>query len=82
MTINESKQGAVTIVQAQGRLDATSAPETDRRLAALITAGARQVVFDLSGLDYVSSAGRVVKINHRRRFVLLSTFDSRCIHAV
>lgn len=57
MTINESKQGAVTIVQAQGRLDATSAPETDRRLAALITAGARQVVFDLSGLDYVSSAG-------------------------
>ena len=36
MTISESKQGVVTIVQAQGRLDATSASETDRRLAAIV----------------------------------------------
>lgn len=57
MTIRETREGSLTLVRLQGRLDAASAPETDRRLAALIHGGARQVVLDLSGVEYVSSAG-------------------------
>ena len=57
MTIHERKQGNITILQALGRLDSTSAPEMDRCLNTLIGGGARQVVLDLAGLEYVSSAG-------------------------
>jgi anti-anti-sigma factor len=57
MKIHEQRQGPVTIMRAEGRLDATSAPEADRRLAALSEGGARQIVLDLSGVEYVSSAG-------------------------
>ena len=57
MTISESKRGSVTILQASGKLDAASAPEMDRRIAAFIEGGARQVVLDLAGVDYISSAG-------------------------
>jgi anti-anti-sigma factor len=67
MTINESKQGAVTMVQALGRLDASTATETDRRLAALVAAGARLVVLDLSGVEYVSSAGLRVFLSAAKR---------------
>jgi anti-anti-sigma factor len=57
MTTQECKQGDTTILQAMGRLDSVSAPEMDRCLSALISGGARQVVLDLAGLEYVSSAG-------------------------
>ena len=57
MTITEHKQGSATVLQALGRLDASSAPEMDRYLTTLIDGGARQVVLDLSALEYVSSAG-------------------------
>jgi anti-anti-sigma factor len=67
MTINESKQGPITIVQAQGRLDATTATDTDRRLAAMVAAGARQLVLDLSGVEYVSSAGLRVFLSAAKR---------------
>jgi anti-anti-sigma factor len=57
MTIHQRQHGNLTILQAQGRLDASSAPEADRCLAAVVAGGARQVVLDLSGVEYVSSAG-------------------------
>jgi anti-anti-sigma factor len=67
MTISERKHGSVTIVQAQGRLDAGSAPETEKRLTALAAAGARQVVLDLSGVEYISSAGLRVLLGAAKR---------------
>jgi len=67
MTISESTQGAITILQAHGRLDTASAPETDRRLATIIEGGARQVVLDLSGLEYVSSTGLRVLLTAAKR---------------
>lgn len=67
MKISERQQGAVTIVQAQGRLDATTAADADRRLAALVAAGARQVVLDLAAVEYVSSAGLRVLLTIAKR---------------
>ncbi|MDD5677454.1 MAG: STAS domain-containing protein [Kiritimatiellae bacterium] len=57
MNTSESKQGNVTILQVQGKLDSASSPELDKRLTGLVGSGARQVVVNLDGLEYVSSAG-------------------------
>ncbi len=57
MTINERKEGDITILLAQGRLDSTSAQDTDRKLSSIIDGGVLHLVLDLSGLEYVSSAG-------------------------
>lgn len=45
------------VVAVHGRMDAVSAPEFEQRLTELIDEGARQVVVDLDGLAYISSAG-------------------------
>jgi len=57
MNISESKQGNVTILQVQGKLDAMNSPELDTRLTGLVESGIRQIAVDLAGIDYVSSAG-------------------------
>ena len=40
-----------------GRLDGLSSPELEQQVTGLTASGVRTLVFDLSGLDYVSSAG-------------------------
>ena len=67
MALHESRQGDVTLVQARGRLDAATASETDRRLASFVSAGARRIVLNLSGVDYVSSAGLRVLLAAAKR---------------
>lgn len=44
-------------VALAGRLDTHSYDKLDRQLAPLLTSGIRSLVLDLSGLDYISSAG-------------------------
>ena len=56
VTIDEDKSGAVTIASISGRLDGSTASELDDRLSAMVVPGVR-LVLDMSGLDYVSSAG-------------------------
>ena len=67
MNISESKQGNVTILKAQGKLDSTSSPEFDKLLSSLVENGTRQIALDLSGLEYVSSAGLRVFLSTAKR---------------
>ena len=67
MNISESKQGNVTILKVQGKLDAMSSPELDKRLAGLVENGTRQIALDLAGLEYVSSAGLRVFLSAAKR---------------
>jgi len=67
MNISESKQGNVTILKVQGKLDAMSSPELDKRLASLVESGTRQIALDLAGLEYVSSAGLRVFLSAAKR---------------
>lgn len=67
MNIKELKQGTVTILQAQGKLDSMSSPELDRRMTSLIEGGTRQITVDLSEIDYVSSAGLRVFLSAAKR---------------
>ena len=67
MNISESKQGTVTILKVQGKLDAASSPELDKRLASLVESGTRQIALDLTGMEYVSSAGLRVFLSAAKR---------------
>ena len=67
MTINQRKEVDVTILEMQGRLDSISAFETERTLSMLIDGGTLQVVLDLSGLEYVSSAGLRIFLSAAKR---------------
>ena len=46
----------IHIVAIGGSLDSTTSPEAQKSLDAVV-AGAKKVVLDFSGLDYISSAG-------------------------
>lgn len=70
MKINQVKQGDITILQMQGRLDSASAPAADRQLTALTESGVLHIVMDLSGLEYVSSAGLRVFLSAAKRMKL------------
>jgi anti-sigma B factor antagonist len=56
----------VTVLEAYGRLDSTTAKEFGDRLIALVQAGRNTIVVDLKNIIYISSAGfRVLLIANR-----------------
>jgi anti-anti-sigma factor len=57
MEISESKKGSFVVFGIKGSLDVVTSPELEKRLVPLLDAGTKELVFDLSHLDYVSSAG-------------------------
>jgi anti-anti-sigma factor len=56
MQISSRTSNDVHIVAIAGSLDSTTAPEAQKSLDGVL-AGAKKVVMDFSGLDYISSAG-------------------------
>src|ERR1700716_4170354 len=66
MKLMEEMADDVTILEAYGRLDSTTAKEFGDRLAALVQAGRNAIVVDLKDIAYISSAGfRAVLIANR-----------------
>ena len=57
MELENIMQGNACVIHVQGRLDATTAPELERYTGDLIEKGNPRIVFDLTDLQYVSSAG-------------------------
>lgn len=57
MEILEYREGNVHILGLKGRLDASSAPELQERLATLIEGGETRFLLDCADLDYLSSVG-------------------------
>jgi anti-sigma B factor antagonist len=57
MELFEHVSDDVTILEAHGRVDGTTAKEFGDRLVALIHAGRRRIVVDLENIAYISSAG-------------------------
>ena len=56
MTIEKNLNGATAILTVAGRLDTQTAPDLERELDA-ISSGLKDLTFDMSALEYVSSAG-------------------------
>jgi anti-anti-sigma factor len=57
MEINTREHDGRTVVELSGRLDNSTAPEFEKRCAALVDAGCRMLILDLGRLEYLSSAG-------------------------
>src|SRR5438045_3718904 len=56
MKLVEGVNEDVTIIEAYGRLDSTTAKEFGDRLVSLVQSG-RAIVVDLKNIEYISSAG-------------------------
>ncbi|HKS89498.1 MAG TPA: STAS domain-containing protein [Stellaceae bacterium] len=66
MEFAHEQAGGVTVVRLAGRLDSAAAPAAEASFAPLL-AGAPHLAVDLSGLDYISSAGlRVLLVVAKR----------------
>jgi len=66
MDISTRTSNDTHIVAIAGSLDSTTSPEVQKALDALL-AGAKKVVLDFSGLDYISSAGLRVLLGAAKR---------------
>ena len=65
MTINKTQNGTELEIALEGRLDTVTAPDLESVLKESLD-GAESLVFDLSKLDYISSAGlRVLLSAHK-----------------
>lgn len=57
MDIQHSDHDGVTVIAPRGRIDTTSSPAVEAALRRAVDGGARDLVVDFSGVDYISSAG-------------------------
>jgi anti-anti-sigma factor len=57
MKLVEEVTDDVTVVEAYGRIDSTTAKEFGDRLISLVQAGRNSIVVDLKNIVYISSAG-------------------------
>jgi anti-sigma B factor antagonist len=57
MEINTQTFKRVDLVQVTGRIDSSTAPQLDEALNGLTGSGRYNLVMDLSGVEYMSSAG-------------------------
>lgn len=61
-----TNDGPVTVVDAQGDIDALSAPALQERLEMHLAAGQRHLVLDLSGVGFMDSTGLGVLVGALR----------------
>ena len=67
LTIDEEAAGAVTVLAPHGRIDTQTAKTLETAVLGVVAAGGRRLVVDLSGVDYISSAGlRVILLGGKR----------------
>ncbi len=57
MTVVSYQSGSVMVVAPQGRFDTNGGSEVERVLTDHMECGARQIVLDLSRIEYISSIG-------------------------
>lgn len=57
MNLEQERRGDIVILRPVGRLDSASSPELEQAILERLEGGCNRIVFDLVGMDYVSSAG-------------------------
>ena len=64
MQINKTKDGSRLVLAPIGRVDTITSPELE---AAVVLDGIEELVFDLSQVDYISSAGLRVLLSAQKK---------------
>ena len=67
MNITTRTHDGVTLVVLAGSLDSNTSPQAQQTLDEILAAGARKMVIDCRGLDYISSAGLRVLLGTAKR---------------
>ncbi len=57
MNIDSIKKDKAILLNVNGRMDAVTAPEFEKACEHWISLGEKNIILDLSALDYISSAG-------------------------
>jgi anti-anti-sigma factor len=57
MEISTKDMKRVSLVTVSGRVDSATAPDFEKALQALVQANRSQIILDLKGVEYMSSAG-------------------------
>ena len=65
MTISKEKNNGTLIIAPEGRLDTVTAPELENEIKQS-TEGVTELIFDLKGLEYISSAGLRVLLSAQK----------------
>ena len=66
MTIEIKRNEELTIIEVAGRLDTITAPALDKAINEDI-AGTKDLILDLAGLEYISSAGLRVLLSAQKK---------------
>ena len=66
MTIEISKNATATIIEIVGRLDTITAPTLDKTIQEEI-GDAKDLILDMKGLEYISSAGLRVLLSAQKK---------------
>ena len=65
MTIEKLLNGEMATLVVVGRLDTQTAPELEKEVDNVVS-NIKELTFDMTGLEYVSSAGLRVILKHKR----------------
>jgi anti-sigma B factor antagonist len=57
LSIETDHRQGISVVKVKGRVDSETAPELDDALTKLLQENRNQIVLNLQGVDYISSAG-------------------------
>ena len=67
MEIKEIRNGNVTVLDINGRLDSVTACTLEKKLSDDLTEEDKNLIFDFSGMEYISSAGLRVLLTAAKR---------------
>lgn len=67
LDISSEEREGKQILHIEGRLDATSSPILDEKLAELITNGYKAIIVDFAKVDYLSSAGIRLMLSNTKK---------------
>jgi anti-anti-sigma factor len=69
MELMERLSGDQVVLSVTGRVDAATSPDLEEVVNRYIGRGCSRLIFDFSGLEYISSAGLRVLISARKQLV-------------
>lgn len=70
--LKEKKVGEILILELNGRLDAVSTPDIEKKVFEYINSGHYKLILDFSGVDYISSAGMRMLLSTTKKLKGLS----------